>query len=776
MDDQDKKILSPAEAMQKWSHFQGSTPKEKLENAYAQMRAKQKSTPASASATPSSAGDIEASPLIPVPDKVEPLSIRVDKEPVTHATHQETHHHHHTATAEPFGPPVHGTHEEHPVIQTIQPSALTVRHDEEPVPGSVQLGPSEFAITVPMDCRVKGDYERIIMDETRAIQEFLGSFGSTAQSLESERERLSAKMYKMVDKLNNVTTHPDINYADELKDVETSPDKEASWGEYSSAKFLLLGYLTRAGVNSDIHLVIMVQEGKSVNIMERYLLGKGFSYTRPREEMGSGTNLELSMRKGSLSMGIQPTQSDGIMEAYRPPSAIIALDASFNIKSPSVEHMRTTYARHSNLLPVIRLVVASTAEHISLCLPNIPEIERLRFLVQYTLRLRDVVGELQDDALGVQEDAEEILAYLLSDDFHTIWPLPVIEPLQIASPAELESLIQVPSPADLPAVSAVNKRLFEVEESDEPMTKRQRMVASQDQSQLTESSGAFPSQPLGVELQAFEHNLMQMRTSHAAEMEKLKESLSDASVRLEAKEEAMASLQHRYESRALEMRKLRKENEGLISGKANLEQRFERQKEDNAKLRDERTQLKEELKTAREALQNGDSSMSDLESVRAEVRRLNEKNAGLERKAEYEKKQAEYTREQYQTANNVVGQLRSEVGQLRDENETLKRKASGDAIRLKELNLKTDEARYLLRIAELEATLTAREDLLRRKEDELRELKKNRPSTRSTSTQPRSPKWASASRPTSPGINNGNNGSGVPGRGSGLRFSSEMSL
>jgi hypothetical protein len=88
------------------------------------------------------------------------------------------------------------------------------------------------------------------------------------------------------------------------------------------------------------------------------------------------------------------------------------------------------------LLPVIWFLVANTSEHIERCLPESPEPDRLRLLVHYIARLHDEVGDLQDDALGVHEDAEEILGYLLGSIAG--WPLPTIEPLNFVSLEELE--------------------------------------------------------------------------------------------------------------------------------------------------------------------------------------------------------------------------------------------------------------------------------------------------------------------------------------------------
>ena len=244
-----------------------------------------------------------------------------------------------------------------------------------------------------------------------------------------------------MEQLSNVATHPDLNIAEHIKESESDLEKEAAWAEYSSAKFLFLGYLVQYGSDEDLLLAIMVQGGKTQQIVERYLLGKGLKYTRPRQEMGDGTNLEVSMAKGTLSFGIQSAQGDSVVETYKRPSAIISLDRSFYAKSPSVEHMRTTYARDGSLLPVVHLLISNTSEHIERCFHDVPAFEHLRLVMQYTVRLRDMVGDLQDNALGVSEDVEEFLPCVQSDNFHLYWSLPAIEPLQIFSPEELDSAI-----------------------------------------------------------------------------------------------------------------------------------------------------------------------------------------------------------------------------------------------------------------------------------------------------------------------------------------------
>jgi chromosome segregation ATPase len=279
---------------------------------------------------------------------------------------------------------------------------------------------------------------------------------------------------------------------------------------------------------------------------------------------------------------------------------------------------------------------------------------------------------------------------------------------------------------------------------------------------------------LDRDLQSLEKNLIQMKHIHGSEKAQLQAELARANSRFEEIEKALGILQHRYESRMNELHAIRQERDRLSENKPSLEQRIEKQKETISSLKEERAELKRELDEARLALKDGGGSPAELETAREEIRRLAKENSNLERKAEFEKNQSEYMREQYQTASTAAAQSGTESRHLAAENERLKRKAESNAVRLSELHMKDESVRHIARIEELELILATRDEFLRRKEDELREIRKNRPSTRSTSTQPRSPKWA-GSRPTSPGVgNNGNGNGGIGGRGSALRYSSEM--
>lgn len=130
--------------------------------------------------TPSSLGDIDATVPTSIPETIAPLSVRSDTDSVTHS-HTAIHHVHSGALLQP-----HLTSDVLASMQTIQPSALTVESAEEAPPGSVRLGPSEFAVTLPMDSRVKDDYDRVLADAAPITREFLASLTSAGNVSDSQ--------------------------------------------------------------------------------------------------------------------------------------------------------------------------------------------------------------------------------------------------------------------------------------------------------------------------------------------------------------------------------------------------------------------------------------------------------------------------------------------------------------------------------------------------------------------------------------------------------------
>lgn len=173
--DKDNSRGATADFMEKYSSFPGSTQAEKMENARAQMREKieQSRKMLRASARPS--GSPAPAPSTEMAHSLGSAGDREHAPPQTKPVSESP-----SYQSEMPSP----KYEEEP-MQTIQPSALTVSHTEPP-PGSVQLGLSEFAIPLPMDSRVKSDYEEILKHESRSIREFMSAFGLSSGLSEPE--------------------------------------------------------------------------------------------------------------------------------------------------------------------------------------------------------------------------------------------------------------------------------------------------------------------------------------------------------------------------------------------------------------------------------------------------------------------------------------------------------------------------------------------------------------------------------------------------------------
>lgn len=131
--------------------------------------------------TPSSFGDIDAAVPVSIPEIAAPLSVRADNDTVAHA-HTAVHHAH----SEPLLQPPHIGLADQSSMQTIQPSALVVENADVNSFGRIRLGPNEFAVTLPMDSRVKDAYERVLTSGASSMRSFLASFDPSRQISDHE--------------------------------------------------------------------------------------------------------------------------------------------------------------------------------------------------------------------------------------------------------------------------------------------------------------------------------------------------------------------------------------------------------------------------------------------------------------------------------------------------------------------------------------------------------------------------------------------------------------
>ena len=270
-------------------------------------------------------------------------------------------------------------------------------------------------------------------------------------------------------------------------------------------------------------------------------------------------------------------------------------------------------------------------------------------------------------------------------------------------------------------------------------------------------------------LQTAKDELEELKTRHANREVELQNTITSTQQRLQEHVDALSDLQYRYEARSTDLHTLRAERDAAVAATAQAHRRYESQSVDIAKLKEQQLVLETQLKHARTVL--GSSTIPEvaaLESANAETAQLSADKVHLEKRLANLTKDFEFTRQQYQLASTAAAENASALYDLQAEVVTLKVQASGEAARLRQLNLSTESQVHLERAKQLEATLKEREEILQKKEEELRDLKRGRGLATRASSAPRSPRLGSRASSPMPGLLAGNAGRG----GSALRFGS----
>ncbi|KAI5285733.1 hypothetical protein KEM54_000333 [Ascosphaera aggregata] len=644
---------------------------------------------------------------------------------------------------------------------------LAAEHAESVLPNSekINLGDAEFAVPLPMDSRIRDEYDALIAKNRSSMRRFLDVM--TAVSSSPLNEELREEMISLIDKLNNVCSHPDINRA--TKSIERDAIAETKWAEYSSAKFEFLGHLIRAASTEDMHITIFSKPGKSLHLLETYLLGRGFIRKQPPCQAPSQ---EACFSKLDLSFGLRSTADEIIRVPPRPPSIIIAFDATFNPDNTSVYTLRSSYVEdEGQLIPVVRLIIFHSSEHIERCLPPVEKPESaLKFFVQRIDELSEGYVRSPYNAYDLQNDADRVIEFAKSDSGLRWWPLPYI-----GIPQEWIDGDGVHPDHGVNFRSTLTigeKHLLDEENPETNVAKKQKIASSWiDVAQLgstaVKAEGRIPKDSLAPAQPA-----QDMGTDDPDEiLRQLKAELAENRAFLKALQTDFAKLQYRYETKHNSYHKMRQNLEKSLRNTKRLEDELQRLKQDNAALRDERVKLRGQYEELRDTKKSESEMANALIEAKEATITLQKENASLKRQTEQERAQAEYTRIQYQNASSAAAQSALENRQLEDKIGQLQEQAEGRAVQLKQMRMNDNEKTHLARIAELEMLLDTRDRILSSREEELHELKKNRPSTRATSNQPRSTRGPSPANYNHNGhsTNGSTSGSSIQG-GSSLRY------
>lgn len=285
------------------------------------------------------------------------------------------------------------------------------------------LGWNEHTIGLAMIPRVADTYASVINYFRKPVEEFMGS--------EMPEEATIQEVKKLLSRINHISTHPDLDMDQDPEPFsQTSPEDEATWAEECSFKFQFLNHLFTIMRNDAAHVSIVARPGRTLNIIEKFLKGRGILYFRPD---GKGSSLVDDQRYAGcrLEVSVVPSGSGGRNLAVKPAALVIAFDGSVNMQDPHILRMRSQPGVEW-MMPAAHLLVYKSAEHIARCInPQLDETTRLRKIISYTTQLRHDVGSLLPEDMPVRAAAEEVAIALGLNGHQLKWSLPPIRAIPL---------------------------------------------------------------------------------------------------------------------------------------------------------------------------------------------------------------------------------------------------------------------------------------------------------------------------------------------------------
>lgn len=279
--------------------------------------------------------------------------------------------------------------------------------------GPPRLGKMEFVVPLSMNARVTDQYQQTIFNYRNGIESFV-------QDELVEDQAVITQMETMIERINNITTHSDLDNDSPMTQHQVSAADEANWAEACSAKFQFLGHFLEAARGSDKHVVILASPGRLLDILETFLKARRAIYVRPDQMRRSDSAAEGPLKFTLLGSG----ESSFIISTA---ALVIAFDGSSDVQDPQITALRVHMLKVGQLSPVIHLLVANSAEHIDCCLPSsLNGSQRLQALVNCVAQTRHKVGQLPLELPGPVAAAEEVAAYLTLGGLEDQWTLPQI--------------------------------------------------------------------------------------------------------------------------------------------------------------------------------------------------------------------------------------------------------------------------------------------------------------------------------------------------------------
>lgn len=548
-----------------------------------------------------------------------------------------------------------------------------------------------------------------------------------------------AKAESALGELRNIAMHPDLVNAEAYSQPLSTPE-QAQWDVDASCKFRFLRDMLEQLRSRNIHVVLAANGHTIPEMLSNFLHSCGISHIRLSADSHSAitTGLTVSILELDTKHAVEHSRAD----------VVVAMDGACKHQDRLIQAARCA-GRDSGWATLLVLVVPCSVEHIERSLlSSIADTTRVRTLLKTArkLQLQELAGRLTPSQTTSKEAAKEIAGFLANP---TDWP---IEELGTIDNLDSQTETDVDPTLHGDSSFSAGKRSLEVEmETVTGGSSGKRPRVSSVEVQGTSQMPATIN-PQDIELTHISDSLGKVTQSavgdvgSSAEVEQLRQILSDKHDELQEHVKAMSELQYRHEDQRVELAKTKNErNEAIITAQTAVT-RMTLAVDQSVELRTERTALKQLLEEANsKVLNHAIPERREYENLRLAMEGEKLAREKAERGIEQAQKDNEYSREMYQDTSSRARELAQQNADLEARLDYAERLASGEQAKAQQA---TTSGRDLLLAREnrkLKALLKDREAGMKFKDEEIARLKeagRGRFGTRGSSV-PRSPRMGS---------------------------------
>lgn len=552
-----------------------------------------------------------------------------------------------------------------------------------------------------------------------------------------------------VQRLRKIALHPDLDNPETLTQYDVAPAIQADWDVTCSAKFRFLKELLLKLRGRQMHVVVIAQPGRILDILKVFMTGLGVAH-HTADDIARGPMDQLQVTLLSSSEDGRSLNGD-------------LSDLVIDLDGTSTFDHRSLRKKSDTLSPVLALVVPYTVEHIELSIsPHLSPHDRLRALVSATKEFRQEAGRLQQGQSLLQESAARIADYL-NGDAAVEWPVPPLKLLEVGSQTDSEL---DPSTADGIVQVAQTGEKRSLEDASQPdLSKRLR----------TDDEPPFTATVNPQDIQLDRNNVSVFAPLQSSDVVpesiiltpttvRLQDLLKSAQERVQDVERDLGALQYRYEELHKRIVDTANERDEAIATAHRATTRMDNQATELSAVKTDRNQLREQVANLQSKL--ADHSVPERAELERERQRSEQtvvREQKMESRLHIVRKDLEYAQTMYQEASNHAQALAAQNVTLTGSLEQAEKTASAEHARLRKMgydaltkNLQRESLQLKARVKMQDAALKARDEEI----SQLKDAGRGRMGTRGASVT-RSPRmgspmklpdvsWSSASRHGSP--------------------------